>query len=588
MGYRVQSIFKVAPDDQHAYFIYFVPGSRITFDWINGQIDLMFDTIADRLNSKGVIVGPTRSNRANFIEDALRISGEEFFSKAYMKFFANSPDAREFYNDERVVRSGNPILILSKSPLQEGFEAEAVFLDLNWFNTPDELVLLIDEVILAINQDDLPNIDKGLKKNSIAINVGNEFNRLLQKIAVSVIGKYKNEGGDRALTEKQFIPQPANKTELAATSVYQKDTSSMSSMSSVPYRKQVINNFRKIGQFIVSPAMIAVVGIIACAGTWMAVPIIQPWFQQFTQTETPPIVTSPIVTSDPLSSEKSILEFRIGLLPGHNQKDVGAICPDGLSEQDVNREIANKVQELLNLENIYVDILVGDETTLKEYNGSLILSIHVNSCEYINDQATGYKALIPRSRENDASIRLYACISSNYQQETGLRFLNNSYSTDMLLADSFDMVNPSIPVLVLEAGFLNLDRAILTEKPDLIGKGIAKGIICYLNNQTASFIKILDVLDMGTFNERVLLEISGDKNMNLSGWILSDKQGNTYSLPEITQTDLSTLDVYTRNGGSSSNKIFLNLPQPVWQEGRTISLFDTKGKEVAAFTIERK
>jgi N-acetylmuramoyl-L-alanine amidase len=38
----------------------------------------------------------------------------------------------------------------------------------------------------------------------------------------------------------------------------------------------------------------------------------------------------------------------------------------------------------------------------------------------------------------------------------------------------------------MEVGFLNLDRQILTQQPDLLAEGISQGILCYIYNEDAS------------------------------------------------------------------------------------------------------
>jgi len=40
--------------------------------------------------------------------------------------------------------------------------------------------------------------------------------------------------------------------------------------------------------------------------------------------------------------------------------------------------------------------------------------------------------------------------------------------------------------VIIETGFLNLDRQILEYQPDLIAEGIAKGVLCYIRNEDAS------------------------------------------------------------------------------------------------------
>ena len=67
-------------------------------------------------------------------------------------------------------------------------------------------------------------------------------------------------------------------------------------------------------------------------------------------------------------------------------------------------------------------------------------------------------------------------------QDTGLK-LHNSITADMSSYHAFGEINPDTTAAIIEVGFLNLDRKILTEKPDLIAKGITDGIMCFINNE---------------------------------------------------------------------------------------------------------
>jgi N-acetylmuramoyl-L-alanine amidase len=48
---------------------------------------------------------------------------------------------------------------------------------------------------------------------------------------------------------------------------------------------------------------------------------------------------------------------------------------------------------------------------------------------------------------------------------------------------AFEKFSDGTPSVILEAGFMLLDREILTENPELIAHGIAEGIRCYAYNE---------------------------------------------------------------------------------------------------------
>ncbi|HQV64291.1 MAG TPA: N-acetylmuramoyl-L-alanine amidase, partial [Anaerolineales bacterium] len=89
-------------------------------------------------------------------------------------------------------------------------------------------------------------------------------------------------------------------------------------------------------------------------------------------------------------------QLRIGIVAGHNGNDSGAVCTDengqvDLTEAAVNLEIANLVKESLVAQGFQVDLLNEFDTRLNGYRAVALVSIHNDSCEYINDQATGFK-----------------------------------------------------------------------------------------------------------------------------------------------------------------------------------------------------
>ncbi len=173
----------------------------------------------------------------------------------------------------------------------------------------------------------------------------------------------------------------------------------------------------------------------------------------------------------------------IGIVSGHSGSDSGAVCIDGLTERNVNETIAAYVKQYLVEQGYDVDILQEFDERLNGYQASALISIHADSCEYINDLATGYKVSAPLANPHpDRAARLTACLRSRYGQITGLT-LHNSITDDMTSYHAFSEIDENTPAAIIEVGFLNLDRTILTQKPDIIAQGIVAGIVCFLNNE---------------------------------------------------------------------------------------------------------
>jgi N-acetylmuramoyl-L-alanine amidase len=83
----------------------------------------------------------------------------------------------------------------------------------------------------------------------------------------------------------------------------------------------------------------------------------------------------------------------------------------------------------------------------------------------------------------EKASRLTACLVNRYQTITGLPFRYNTITDDMTQYHAFNEINSNTTAAIIETGFLNLDRQILTEHTDLIAKGITAGLLCYIRNE---------------------------------------------------------------------------------------------------------
>jgi N-acetylmuramoyl-L-alanine amidase len=179
--------------------------------------------------------------------------------------------------------------------------------------------------------------------------------------------------------------------------------------------------------------------------------------------------------------------LRIGVVAGHwgsEPYDPGAVCSDGLKEVDINLDIATRVRESLIGHGFDVDLLKEFDPRLDGYRGLLLVSIHADSCEYVNDQATGFKVAAAMSTiYPEKAARLTACLRSRYSSATGLAFHPGSVTADMTSYHGFDEIDGDTTAAIIETGFMNLDRQILTQQPDLVAQGIIQGVLCYVNNE---------------------------------------------------------------------------------------------------------
>jgi N-acetylmuramoyl-L-alanine amidase len=194
-------------------------------------------------------------------------------------------------------------------------------------------------------------------------------------------------------------------------------------------------------------------------------------------------------------STPEVLERQpIGIVAGHSGlnrysglPDPGAVCDDGLTELQVNTAVAELV--IRGLEGAGLDSVLLEEwdPRLNGFRGLALISIHADSCQPINETATGFKiAAALDTAVPDKAQRLVACVADRYGRATGMRFHPNSVTLDMTEYHSFREIHSQTPAAIIEVGFLFLDRGFLTRNPDLAARGIVEGLLCYVNNEPAT------------------------------------------------------------------------------------------------------
>lgn len=193
---------------------------------------------------------------------------------------------------------------------------------------------------------------------------------------------------------------------------------------------------------------------------------------------------NPTTVAPLLVNNSGTSSLPIGIVSGHWKNDSGAVCDDGLTEEQVNLQIATLVQQKLSAEGFKVDMLGEFDEKLSQYKAMVLISIHSDTCQYISTEATGFKvSAAMHSLYPDKANRLVGCMADKYQSTTGLIYRPNSITPDMTSYHAFDEIHTETTAAIIETGFLNLDRQILTENPDLVAQGIVNGLICFIRNE---------------------------------------------------------------------------------------------------------
>ena len=239
------------------------------------------------------------------------------------------------------------------------------------------------------------------------------------------------------------------------------------------------NTSRSFRQLLLQiPIIIVVAGLLASLFTAWTEPGISPNPVLNDYQEISPETT--LSSPNPIATEVVI---PVGIVAGHYGNDSGSVCSDGLKEVDINLAVASLVQKKLAEKGIKSEILREFDPKLANYKANLLLSIHADSCDFINNEATGFKVAAALSNPHpEKSARLVLCLRKKYAQTTGLA-LHNSVTSDMQDYHAFNEISPDTVAAIIEVGFLNLDRQILTQKQDLVAQGITSGLLCYLNNE---------------------------------------------------------------------------------------------------------
>ena len=193
------------------------------------------------------------------------------------------------------------------------------------------------------------------------------------------------------------------------------------------------------------------------------------------------------VQPTPLPTESRTV--RIGVIAGHSGRprdasfevDPGAVCPDGLTELEINQAVAREVVASLRRLEYEVDLLSEFDERLQGYQADVLISIHSNDCQDYGAAGTGFSVASASARQTtrgeDELLR--ECLVQQYGKTTGLPY-HEALTYDMTEYHTFGEVAVDTPTAIIELGFMRNDRALLTTQQPLLAQGIVNGILCFL------------------------------------------------------------------------------------------------------------
>ena len=198
------------------------------------------------------------------------------------------------------------------------------------------------------------------------------------------------------------------------------------------------------------------------------------------ENEAPPSKSGPATLRPTPTNDAS--KPLIGIVAGHAGYDPGAVCDDGLTEAEINKTVALIVVDLLHRKGVETDLLEEYDARLKDYRADALVSIHADSCNIPG--ATGFKvARVTDSAIPAAEDKLVACLTQAYAADTGLPLHSASITDGMTNYHAFNEIASGTPGAIIETGFMLDDRFMLEKRPKIVARGIASGILCFLNAQ---------------------------------------------------------------------------------------------------------
>jgi N-acetylmuramoyl-L-alanine amidase len=208
--------------------------------------------------------------------------------------------------------------------------------------------------------------------------------------------------------------------------------------------------------------------------------------QSVAQPTTPPADPLPLATQS--LDQTTSATPRIGVVAGHWGSDTGATCPDGLTEVEINLDVAERVVQTLRALGYQADLLKEFDPRLEGYQAAALISIHADSCNAYpsaTPPASGFKvASVEDSMVPEAEEQLVACLAQCYAAHTGMYFHANSITYDMTRYHTFYEIAGQTPAAIIEIGFMMNDRHMLTQQPDLVAQAIVQGVVCFIEGDS--------------------------------------------------------------------------------------------------------
>ena len=124
-----------------------------------------------------------------------------------------------------------------------------------------------------------------------------------------------------------------------------------------------------------------------------------------------------------------------------------------------------------------------------------------------------------------------------------------------------------------------------TEAPDSTPTPSPSPTITLAPTASDAQIDIVDVINAGDITAEGIRILNTGNTVNVTGWTLSDDDGNEFTFPEQLLFSNAEVTINTRAGENTPIALFWGLDTPVWDEGDILTLRDDTGNVQATLRL---
>ena len=113
----------------------------------------------------------------------------------------------------------------------------------------------------------------------------------------------------------------------------------------------------------------------------------------------------------------------------------------------------------------------------------------------------------------------------------------------------------------------------------LVNEGVSASQATF-NPQEEIPVEIVSVIGAGTLNaEWVVVRYTGDDQINLANWELTDEDRHIFVFPQIILHTNGAVQIHTASGTNTVIDLYWGESDPIWQSGEKARLFDPGGNQ---------